>query len=78
MKVDEVDRNFRIWQRDPLAIPLNSGEKLELKLYSMYLNPLQSHGNLVKDPLDFFWSSARFYEKVTDEFGFLTPHRDQF
>lgn len=78
LKVFEVDRNFRLWQRDPLAILLDSREKLEQKLNYMHLNPLQSHWNLAKDPTQYSWSSARFYENGRDEFGFLTHYMDRF
>lgn len=77
-RVGEGDRNFRLWQRDPLAILLDTREKLEQKLNYMHLNPLQSHWNLAKDPVDYQWSSARFYEEGVDEFGFFTHYMDRF
>lgn len=77
-KVEENDRDFRIWQRDPLAIWMDKKEKLEQKLNYIHLNPLQDHWNLVVYPEDYQWSSSRFYETGIDEFEFLTHYLDRF
>ena len=77
-KVDDNDRLFRIWQRDPLAILMDSREKLEQKLAYLHKNPLQSHWNLADRPENYPWSSALFYEKGTDDFGFITHYMDRF
>lgn len=76
-KVDDNDRMFRIWQRDPLAVLLDSREKLEQKLTYLHNNPLQSHWNLTDSPENYRWSSALFYEQGLDEFGFLTHYMDR-
>ena len=57
---------------------MDSKEKLEQKLDYTHLNPLQEKWNLVTKPEDYFWSSAKFYEKGVDEFGILTDYRDRF
>ncbi len=77
-KVEEQDRNYRIWQRDSLAILMDKQEKLEQKLNYIHLNPLQDHWNLAVFPEDYQWSSSRFYETGIDEFGFLTHYLDRF
>ncbi|MBN3583177.1 transposase [Algoriphagus aestuarii] len=77
-KVEDKDRLFRIWQRDPLAILLDSREKLEQKLNYLHNNPLQSHWNLSDSPENYPWSSALFNEKGIDEFGFITHYLDRF
>ena len=59
-KVDEKDREYRIWQRDPLAIEMDYLQKLEQKLDYIHLNPLQAHWNLAQYPEDYRWSSAKF------------------
>lgn len=45
-KVDEKERFYRVWQRDPLAILMDSREKLEQKLDYIHLNPLNERWNL--------------------------------
>ena len=77
-KVDKTEREYRIWQRDPLAIHLDSKEKLEQKLEYIHTNPLQEKWNLVKFPEDYEWSSASFYENDTSSFKFLTHYCDRF
>ena len=73
-----IERNHRFWQRDPLAIYLDSKEKAEQKLDYIHLNPLQEKWNLVIKAEDYKWSSARFYETGIDEFGILTDYRERF
>ena len=41
--VNEKDRSYRIWQRDPLALKITSREMLKQKLEYIHTNPLQSH-----------------------------------
>ncbi|MCE2997061.1 MAG: transposase [Cyclobacteriaceae bacterium] len=76
--IDDVDRHHRFWQRDPLAVKMDSREKVEQKLEYIHLNPLQEHWSLVTKPEDYRWSSARFYETGFDEFNFLTDYRVRF
>ena len=77
-KVDEKERRFRVWQRDPLAILMDSRGKVEQKLDYVHLNPLQEKWSLVSRPEEYTWSSAKYYETGIDEFGFLTHYRERF
>jgi putative transposase len=77
-KETDIDRKHRLWQRDPLAIQLNSKSKAEQKLEYIHLNPLQEHWSLVSKPEDYVWSSAKFYETGYDEFKILTDYRERF
>ena len=77
-KEETIERNHRFWQRDPLAILMDSREKLEQKLTYIHLNPLHEKWSLVKLPEDYRWSSAKFYDSGEDEFGVLTHYRDRF
>ncbi len=77
-EVDEKERAFRIWQRDPLAILMDSKDKIEQKLEYIHLNPLHEKWNLANRPEDYYWSSAKFYESGQDDFGFLTHYLDKF
>ncbi len=77
-KETDIDRKHRFWQRDPLAIQLNSKSKAEKKLEYIHLNPLQEHWSLVNKPEEYAWSSAKFYETGYDEFKILTDYRERF
>ncbi len=74
----DTERKHRFWQRDPLAVLMNTQEKVEQKLNYVHYNPLQEKWNLVIRPEDYKWSSARFYETGEDEFNFVTHYRERF
>ena len=74
----DVDRKHRFWQRDPLAVRMDSKEKVEQKLEYIHLNPLQEHWSLVTKPEDYPWSSAQFYETGIDQFKMITDYRERF
>lgn len=77
-KEDDDERKHRFWQRDALGIHLDSKNKAEQKLKYLHMNPLQEKWNLVTQPEEYKWSSAKFYETGVDEFGFLTDYRERF
>ncbi|GAA5037096.1 transposase [Marivirga lumbricoides] len=77
-QVKEKERQFRIWQRDPLAILMDSKFKVEQKIEYIHLNPLQDKWNLASFPEDYKWSSAKFYETGIDDFNMLTDYRKVF
>lgn len=49
-KIEERERFYRFWQRDPLAVLIQGCELAEQKLNYMRLNPLQSHWSLCPRP----------------------------
>ena len=77
-RVEEKERMYRIWQRDPLAIHMDSTDKLEQKLTYIHNYPLQEHWDLVQYPEDYVWSSSKFYETGEDDFGFITHYKEDF
>ena len=77
-KVEEKERGYRVWQRDPLAILMDFKNKLEQKLNYLHYNPLHERWNLAEKPELYPWSSARFYETGIDDFGFLTHYLERF
>ena len=77
-KDDAVDREYRFWQRDPLAVEITSRKMAIQKLNYIHNNPLQVHWQLVSDPVNYKYSSARFYETGVDEFNILTHYMDRF
>ncbi len=77
-KVNEKARQYRIWQRDPLAVLLDNKHKLEQKLHYLHLNPLQERWNLAENPEDYNWSSAEFYQSGKDRFELFTHYTERF
>jgi REP element-mobilizing transposase RayT len=61
-KIDAVNKSYEFWQRDPLAIRLYSKPVAIQKLKYIHYNPLAEHWQLVKDPCDYVYSSAEYYE----------------
>jgi hypothetical protein len=49
---------------------------LEQKLEYIHNNPVAEKWAMCKLPEDYRWSSARFYLKGVDEFGFLTHYKE--
>ncbi|MES2733954.1 MAG: hypothetical protein V4714_19560 [Bacteroidota bacterium] len=75
---ENSERKHRVWQRDPLAIWMDSKKKFEQKLNYIHCNPLQERWNLATTPELYQWSSAGFYETGIDELGILTRYMDRF
>ncbi|MFT7034056.1 MAG: putative transposase [Cyclobacteriaceae bacterium] len=59
-KVDDKERQYRVWQRDPLAILMDSKKKTEQKIDYIHNNPLNQRWNLVNTPESYYWSSAKY------------------
>ncbi len=77
-KVDAENKDYEFWQRDSLAIPLFTKKVAIQKLKYMHYNPLAEHWQLVKDPCDYKYSSARYYELDEKNFPFLKDLYDEF
>jgi putative transposase len=74
---EQKDRNYLFWQRDPLAILITDKKMAGEKLDYMHHNPLQPHWQLCKEPAEYRFSSAKFYETGEDEFKILTHLMDK-
>lgn len=72
------ERTHRFWQRDPLAVLMDSREKADQKIDYIHSNPLQEKWNLITQPEDYRWSSAKYYLTGEDEFGVLSHYMDHF
>src|SRR5574338_507989 len=70
-RVDAENKKHEFWQRDSLAIHLYSHEVASQKLNYIHNNPLAEHWQLVKDPCDYKFSSASYYELNQKNFSFL-------
>jgi len=70
------DRQFNIWQRDPMAIKILSREMAFQKLDYIHRNPVQGKWKLSDTAEGYRYSSAAFYSGLGDEFGILTHIMD--
>ena len=70
------DRKYNFWQSYPDAFLLTNPKTIIQKLDYMHNNPLQPHWQLALDPIDYPYSSARFYNTGEKNFGFLSDYRD--
>src|SRR5690606_6864373 len=61
-KVEEKERSYRVWQRDPLAVLMDDKRKFEQKLDYIHENPHQERWNLAGQLEDYKWSSASLYK----------------
>ena len=69
-------RHLLFWRRDPLAILITSRKMTADELDYLHYNPLQPHWKLCDDPINYRFSSARFYETDKDELKMLTDYMD--
>lgn len=69
-KVDAADREYQIWERNPLSVAVWSEWVMQQKLHYIHQNPVRA--NLVSDPENYKYSSAYFYKTGIDNFGMLT------
>jgi putative transposase len=76
--VGASDRQYNVWQRDPLAIRIFSREMAEQKLRYIHNNALQVHWALCSRPEEYRFSSSAFYESGIDEFNLLTHYLEVF
>ena len=70
-EVVAANKKHEIWQRDSLSVEIYSREVARQKLDYIHFNPVNKKWKLSKDDLDYYYSSANFYENGVDNFGFL-------
>ena len=75
-RVNAKDRQYQLWERNPLSIYCYSVAVTEQKLNYIHQNPVQDKWQLSSLPEAYFYSSARFYQETKDDFGFLTHYLD--
>ena len=75
---DASNKKYEFWQPDSLAIPLFTKKVAVQKLKYIHRNPLAEHWQLVKDPCDYKYSSARYYELDKKNFSFLKDLWEEF
>jgi REP element-mobilizing transposase RayT len=74
--VDWKSRKVNFWQPHPDEFELYYEKTILQKLEYIHNNPLQKHWNLAKRPIDYEYSSARFYETGEKNFAFLYDYKD--
>ena len=75
-KVEAKDRKYQIWERNALSFYCHSQEVTEQKLAYIHANPVSKRWNLAESPEEYLYSSAAFYLKNEDTFGFLKHYLD--
>ena len=72
-RVNAKDRTYQFWERNSLNIDLYSDEVYLQKENYIHYNPVEA--GLCKYPEEYYYSSARYYETLVDDFAFLTHWR---
>jgi REP element-mobilizing transposase RayT len=76
--VNAHNKEYEFWQRDSLAVLLFTKEVAYQKLDYTHYNPCTEYWQLAKDPCDYLYSSARFYEIGENNYRFLKDLRNEF
>ena len=77
-RIDAADKKHEFWQSDSLAIPLFTKKVAVQKLKYIHANPLAEHWQLAKNPCDYKYSSAQYYELDKKNFPFLKDLWQEF
>lgn len=77
-KVNDSDRIYQFWERNPLSIEIYSREVAEQKLRYIHNNPHQEKWNLISNDTSYEFSSELFYNNGVDDFNMLTHYLDYF
>lgn len=77
-RVNAANKKYEFWQRDPLAILIKS-RKMAMKILNyIHFNPLKGIWQLVKDPSEYTYSTASYYELGQTRFSFIKDLRNEF
>ena len=74
-KVNAADRDYQFWERNALSVDLFSEHVFMQKFEYIHNNPTQEKWKLVLYPEDYRWSSANYYYRGVDNFGFISHIR---
>ena len=74
--VNLKDRKLQVWKRNSMSIDLYNEKFLLQKLNYIHNNPCQPKWELVRHPLDYAFSSAKFYYNREDTFELLKHYAD--
>lgn len=76
--VNTVDRKYNFWMEKPDEFELFTRNMVEQKIDYIHNNPSQTNWNLADEPIEYKYSSARFYETGIDDFNLLSHYMDEF
>lgn len=71
-RVNDADRKYQLWERNPFSRGLNSAYIFNQKLNYLHMNPVKK--GFCKKPEDYQYSSAKFYLTGIDNWGFLEKY----
>ena len=74
--VNLKDRNLQVWKRNSMSIDLFNEKFLLQKLNYVHKNPCHPRWQLATQPLDYLYSSAKFYYNRENSFGILQHFAD--
>ncbi|MEI7979810.1 MAG: transposase [Bacteroidota bacterium] len=77
-EVNDSDRAYQFWERNPLSIEIYSREVAEQKLRYIHNNPRQEKWNLISNNGSYEFSSESFYNNGIDEYNMITHYLDYF
>ena len=77
-EVNLKDRKYQFWQRNSFSIDLWSRQVVEQKLDYIHHNPVSGKWNLSADFVQYYYSSASYYEDNTSYFPFLSHYMECF
>ncbi len=77
-RVNDYDRTYQFWERNPLSVEIYSREVAEQKLRYIHNNPRQEKWNELLNGNDYKFSSEVFYINGTDEIKLLTHYLEYF
>ena len=72
LRVDAKDRKYQVWERNALSVPIRSEAVLKQKLDYIHNNPVKA--GLCSLAHHYKFSSAKYYETGSDDWGFLTHY----
>ena len=77
-EVNDTDRTYQFWERNPLSVEIYSKEIAEQKLRYIHNNPRQEKWNLASSYGEYEFSSEEFYNNGTDKHKMLTHYLEYF
>jgi len=73
-RVNAKDREYQFWERNALSVELRNHKVFLQKVRYIHENPVRA--GMCKLPEEYEYSSALFYERGLDNWGFLTHYND--
>jgi len=72
--VDEDDRKYRFWSDSTHRLEIYTDEMFTQKADYVHNNPVSGKWRLVDNPINYHYSSLRYYEQNIDDFRFLNNY----